>query len=239
VAKIPDAILVQCLEQLDEGQPLERVLEDCSEAVTALRQLLEYTRKLEGLAVDPPPAVQQRARGPFSWPRPPRLALGPRWLAPALAVMLLLLIAGTTAVRASEASVPGDMLYGTKLAVEKRRLLVASPEREAELTAAFRQERRNEVTQLLAAGRSAEVSFEGTLQSMVEGQWTVGGLPVAVDPLTVIVGSTRVGSEVRVSGWTHLGRVYADEIDAVGSLGGGSGSRQSRYILAVSPIPGR
>ncbi|RPI59048.1 MAG: hypothetical protein EHM56_00005, partial [Chloroflexi bacterium] len=194
--KISDAILLQCLEQLDNGRPVESVQARCSEIGAELGHVLECTRQLEGLSVDPPLAVQQRARAGFlaqaqgGAKGPVGLTFRPRWLAPALAVLLLLLVASTTVVGASASAVPGDALYGTKRAVEQWRLLIAAgPEAEAELTASFRQERLHEVTQLLDTERSAEVSFEGTLQSLGEQRWTVGGLPIVVDSLTHIVGS--------------------------------------------------
>ncbi|MDD3825415.1 MAG: DUF5667 domain-containing protein, partial [Anaerolineae bacterium] len=226
---ISDAILFQCLEQLDNDQPTERVLADCSGLVDELRQVLETTRRLETLSVDPPPAVEQQARARFlvqaaKAKGDARASRGPvfrpRWLAPVLAVLLLLLVAGTTAVRASGSALPGDALYGTKRAVEQVRLLLASsPEAEAELMALFHEERLEEVTQLLGAGRSAEVSFEGILQSVGEEQWTVGGLPVAVDSITNVVGVPRVGAKVAVTGWIHFHRLFADEIRVLGDDG--------------------
>jgi hypothetical protein len=225
VDRISDATLLQSLEQLESGQPVESILHRFSDVATRLSEFLETTRRLERLSAESPAAVQQRAKASFlaqaavqaerrakglAW-----LTFSPGWLAPAVAVALLVLLVGIV-VPASASAVPGDVLYGTKRAVEQWRLFIAAdPDAEAELMASFREERFDEVLHLLSTARSAEVSFEATVQSMGETQWTVGGLPVEVDPQTVIVGSPRVDAEVRVTGLTRFGRLYADEIQVL------------------------
>ncbi|UCC75318.1 MAG: hypothetical protein JSW37_07260, partial [Anaerolineales bacterium] len=223
---ISESILVQCLEQLENGQPVESILARFSEYASELRPILECSRELQRLSAEPPREVQQRARAGFlaqaaaqatgGAKRRAWLSFRPRLLPQAAALMLLLLVVGTIVVPASASALPGDLLYGTKRAVEEWRLFVAAgPAAEAELTASFRQERLREIVQLVAGGRDVEVSFVGTLQSVTERQWTVGGLLVELDSETVIVGSPREGAEVRVTGWTGSGGLFASEIRAL------------------------
>ncbi|MGC9335843.1 MAG: DUF5667 domain-containing protein [Anaerolineae bacterium] len=229
--KSSDAILLQCLERLEDGQSIESILARFSRYESELRPILESTRRLQGLSVEPPPVVQQRAKAAFlaqaatqaggstacrTWP-----ALRPSLLVSAMALLLLVLFIGATVVPASASAIPGDMLYGTKRAVEQWRLVVAAgPEEEATLLSSFQKERLREVAKLLATGRNADVSFDGTLQSSAGQQWVVSGLPVLVDSGTVIVGSPKIGMEVRVTGFTGEGELLASEIRV---LGGGIG----------------
>jgi len=243
--QISDAILLQCLEQLEDGHPVESILARFSEYAGELRPILESTRRLEGLSVDPPPAVQQRAKAGFlaqaaaqadgaatrwTWP-----ALRPRWLVSAVALMLVLLFVGAMVVPASASAVPGDMLYGTKRAVEQWRLLVAAgPERQARLTSSFHQERLREIAKLLATGRDAEVSFDGTLQSVTEQEWTVDGLPIVVGSATVVIGSPWPGMEVRVTGRTQEGELLV--IFDAGAYGFSMSSNNSFSTMGLETV---
>jgi hypothetical protein len=80
-------------------------------------------------AVEPQPAMQQQARTGFltqaaqakgRTQRLPKLALAPRWLAPALAVMLLLLVAGTTVVPTKQMTTMTTMTMATTMMIERR-----------------------------------------------------------------------------------------------------------------------
>ena len=201
--QISDAILLQCLERLADGHPVENILARFSEYASELRPILESTRGLQGLSAEPPPAVRQRAKTEFLAQAAVRsegaakrwalLAFRPRWLVAAAALLLVFLMVGATVVPASASALPGDLLYGTKRAVEQVRLVIAaSPEARAQLAASFRQERIREVAQLFGTARNARVSFEGTLQSLTGQQWMVEGLPAVVDSATVIMGSPMI-----------------------------------------------
>ncbi len=111
--------------------------------------------------------------------------------APALAVLLVVLLGGVALVGASASAVPGSGLYETKRLVESLRLgLTSDPERAAVLRERFRQERLAEIEQLLAGGRAADVTFVGTLAAIDGTRWMVDGLPVEVAE-AVIDGTPR------------------------------------------------
>jgi hypothetical protein len=227
VNQISDAILLQSLEQLQDGYPVESILARFSRHAGELRPILESASRLQGLSVDPSPAIQQHAKADFlaqaaaqaegaatrwTWP-----AFRSRWFVPAVAVVLLLLFVGAMIVPASASAIPGDMLYGTKRTVEQWRLWIAGgPEEKAQLAESFRQERIREVAQLFGTTRNAQVSFEGMLQSLTGQQWMVEGLPVLVDSTTTIGGSPAVGMDVRVIGGIQDGQLLASEIRVLG-----------------------
>jgi len=224
MTQIPDAILLQCLDQLAEGQPVESILQRYPEYTAELRPLLESARQLAQLPVDPPRAVRQRAKAQFlaqadqapgrlGWP-----AFSPRRLAGAMALLLLIfIVAGTTIVSVSATALPGDALYGAKRTIEQWRLWAApGPEAKDKLAASFQQKRLDEIAQLLRTGRSATVVFEGPILSLAEDEWIIAGLPVTVNKATVIAGRPAIGLEAQVTGRTQAGVLLATSITVLG-----------------------
>jgi hypothetical protein len=223
VTQVPDTVLLRCLDQLAEGQPIDVILQRHPEFTVELRPILESALRLTRLPVDPPPAVRQRAKIEFvaqanqvSITRG-RPALSPRRLVGAFTLLLLFfVVAGATMVSVSAAVLPGSALYGTKRTIEQWQLrLTADPEAKTRLTISFRQERLDEVSQLLRTGRSARVVFQGTIDSMEKSRWVIAGLPVTVDATTVIAGKADIGAEVKVTGQTQKGRLSAISIDVL------------------------
>jgi len=75
-------------------------------------------------------------------------------------------------------SLPGDTLYGFKLFGES--LQRASSGNTSELDNQFNNRRLDEIRQLLAASRAAEVTFIGDVQIIQGNTWLIANLPVEV-----------------------------------------------------------
>jgi hypothetical protein len=160
--------LEECLQAMGEKRNLQDVLRRYPAERDQLIDLLRLSVDLGSLAPSAPaadPAFRLRARNrmlaaatqrrraqrwnPFgALPRPAaRLAF-----AGALAVALL--VGGLTSAAASGNSLPGDVLYPLKLAVERAQLAVAfDPAARARLHAQFAEVRLTEAQRLIAAGR--------------------------------------------------------------------------------------
>lgn len=92
-------------------------------------------------------------------------------------VALAMLLA--TGVKASANALPGDALYPLKRAQEELRLRLTAPgPGQAQYQEVLQAQRRNEAKRLIQQGRTAQIRFEGEVEVVGEGVWTVGGLPV-------------------------------------------------------------
>jgi hypothetical protein len=139
-----------------------------------------------------------------------RLALG------ALAsVLFFLVLSGAVSTAAADA-LPGDALYGVKrLGEQLRWALSFSPDARAAAALDVSQERAEELTGLVAAGRVAELGWEARLLRIERG--ADGTLRLIVAPL-----GAAAGSEIAVT-WTDatrfdLGPLPASD-DPLGTLG--------------------
>jgi hypothetical protein len=121
----------------------------------------------------------------------------------AATVLLIVLVAaaGGVSVRASGSSLPGDLLYPLKLAVQRTQLaLTFDAARQHGLEVRFEDQQRMDVQAALKGGRQTDIEFQGVLQSMVGDTWVVGGLPVTLQNSTELVGQPRLGASVLVRG---------------------------------------
>jgi hypothetical protein len=165
-------ILASCIDEVRAGRcTAEECLARHPDLRDELRPLLEIAARMPSAEVTPSPEFVQRARnrlrevtrpsmddkpGPvdrLNWLRPlasrPRLAL-----ASALIVLVLILGAGSTAVYASQGSLPGDALYGVKTTVEDVKLaLTRSHEARASTHLDLAGRRTEEVLAQSASGR--------------------------------------------------------------------------------------
>jgi len=115
-------------------------------------------------------------------------------------ILVLAVIAGlgTTAVSASNA-LPGDALYPLKASAQHARLILTwDKDARIALEHHFQEEYRNDVRMLMQDGRQVNVRFEGTLDAIEQNLWVIGGLPVSVNPATVISGEIKLGDIVAV-----------------------------------------
>ncbi len=141
-------------------------------------------------------------------------------LAPRLAAYLLIFVlaAGFFTVSASASSLPGDPLYGVKRGWEQARMTFAFREQaREELEIELEQERREELTSLLLAGRYEEVEYFGVIEEMEASQWVISGYTVLINSDTELSGALEVGTRVKVEAVTQDdGSLLAIEISAEG-----------------------
>jgi len=219
-----ERILIEALDLMEQGAGIDEIIARYPAQAADLRPFLLTAAALGNLANQPTVTAEARSKRAFlgaadqaAAERDKPVRAAGSWLrrlvAPALAVLAVLFLGGAGLVGASGSAVPGDALYETKRFVEEVRLnLTANPETAAQLRERFRQERVREIEALLANGRAAEVSLTGEVESMVDGRWTVAGVPVLVSSATVIDGRPVVGALVQVNGLTSDQAVVAERI---------------------------
>lgn len=242
--KIPDTLLLEALDLMEQGLSVDDILARFPQQAADLRPFLMTAAALPGLAAQPTLAAERDSKQAFlaeadrlaAEPRRSRPTRGllQRLLAPALAVLAVIFLGGAGLARASTAAVPGDALYQTKLLIEKARInLTGDPERAAELRRRFSQVRIDEIEQLLAGGREAEVSLTGEITTMDGEAWTVGGLPVIVPTEATVDGAPTIGAQVQIDGRTSGGVVVARHVTLL------SGQKQPPPAPApeASPVP--
>jgi uncharacterized membrane protein YgcG len=216
-------IFDECLADLETGRSIEEILAARAADAEDLRPLLETAGAALALRPAEPgrgashrgrtrmlvhaARLRQRSARPsrrWSWPR---LALQLSALFVVLAVSL------TSLVAVSAQSLPGDRLYGVKLAAEGARLNAAGDQARSVLEDALRERRISEIEELLRLRRSAPVIFEGVVTAIDGTAWTIAGLETAIGTETVIIGDILPGMYVEVRGrTTGDGRLLADAV---------------------------
>jgi len=215
-----------CLQALEQGSDLETCLQRFPELTAELRPLLETALLARSAAeVEIPVAVLRRGKArvlqaaaemreqAIAPRRRPLLGGFFRLALVALALFVFILMGGTGLVLAAEASLPGDGLYPVKRGWENLRLAVASdPLARAEIETELLKERRWETVELLRAGRSAQVYFQGLVEAQGPTFWTIDGLKVEFTDQTKIEGEIMPGAQVEVWGLTQHGAINAERI---------------------------
>ncbi|MCB9003359.1 MAG: hypothetical protein H6664_03235 [Ardenticatenaceae bacterium] len=212
-----EQIITDCLDALEQGEPLEQILARYPEALSKLRPILQTAVQLSQLNLQPTRAAQLQSRAAFldygatmqqtqSTRRIPWLGLR-RILAPLMAVFVLALL-GLGAVSTSASALPGDTLYEVKLLVESARsALTGDPEA---LQADLKQERIREIGELLALGRSTDVHFTGMITAVSDTTLLIAGLNTELTSDTQVIGTLAVGLQAEVDGRTENGRLLAN-----------------------------
>jgi uncharacterized membrane protein YgcG len=218
--------LIECLSQLDDGEPLDRILARYPDDAASLRPLLETATALEALREEPSEPARIASRRAFlarahelrEAASRPRFWL-PRRMATAIAALALALVFLGGTVAASALALPDEPLYGVKRAVEDAQLLVAAGVQKEQLVERFEQRRRDEVNMLLAMRRDATITFDGAIESVQPDGLDISGLYLHVDRATVISGAPIVGRSARVQGYTRGGQLFATFISVEPSSG--------------------
>ncbi len=218
-----DAALDQCLSWQREGRSVEACLSGYPQFAEELRPLLQLAADVR-LVQTPEPDMQARVRGRQQVlstlvQRRDRTARGasrttlhPGALAsalaawvprlrrvPSVAVATILVVVTAFTVAASADTVPGDALYPLKVAGQELQVaLTVRSERRSHVQQEVQTRRRQDVQAALERGRQATVTFQGLLQSVSDGTWVVGGLPVEVSADTQVVGDPEPGDWVEV-----------------------------------------
>lgn len=164
-----DNILDECLERLlVQGETLEQCLRRYPQQAAELKPLLETALAAkEAAAVQPRPEFRARARYQFRAALQEKMApkrrrfLGwmPQW-ATALAIVLVLLLAGGGTVAAATNSMPDSFLYPVKLATEEVQLaLTTSQVDKAELCSRFTDRRIAEIVYMAEQGDAQQIEL--------------------------------------------------------------------------------
>lgn len=223
-------ILDNCLTMLDQGFDLESCLARYPEYASELRPLLMASMDADSLSVKEIPVdvvrrskskvlnaaaemrEQKSIKKPFLVLPPKRIF---RFSLVALITLLMLVgVGGTSLVRASTASLPGDQFYPVKLTWENLLLKLAASRIEREdLEDRFERERVEEVEDLFSSSRSEKVKFFGQVDGIFPDQISVSGVPVVITPDTRLEGQISMNAWVRVEGeTTPEGQVIAEKI---------------------------
>jgi len=162
-------ILDQCLERiLNKGGTVEQCLADYPEQATELEPLLQMALMVKkASAIQPHPEFAARARYQFrsalQTAKPKRrfsfFGWQSRW-ATVVAVVLILLLAGSGTVVAADNSMPDSPLYPVKLVTEQVRVrLTPSDIGKAELYAKLADRRVAEIAHMAGKGKSERVEW--------------------------------------------------------------------------------
>jgi hypothetical protein len=223
-------VLEKCLTLLDQGSDLESCLARYPEHASELRPLLMASLDAESLSLKEIPVdvvrrskskvlnvaaemrEQKSKKKPFFVLPPKRIF---RFSLVALITLLMVVgVGGTSLVRASTVSLPGDQFYPVKITWENLllKLAVSQNEREA-LEERFERERVEEVEDLIASDRTEDVKFYGHVDGIFPDQISVSGIQVMINPQTRVDGQLSLNAWVRVEGeTTPEGLVVAKKI---------------------------
>ena len=132
-------------------------------------------------------------------------------LVAALLVMLVAMSVGTIAVSAH--ALPGDLLYPIKRTVEQVGLAVIQDEsRQMQYRNQLAERRRAEALRILELKRQVSLQFDGVLRSVDDEGWTVGDVPVQLDPWALEAAGLNPGDVVEVNGLATDGELRVLEI---------------------------
>lgn len=198
----------------NDKQAADEHLAGCSACVRALASYIQQ----DAILVAMPPARVGRAssadiRTRTSVRAAPALHRR-AWAAAILALLMLSMSAGIVA--ASDTALPGDPLYPVKRGVEEVRFRMARDhEQRLRLESLWAERRRQEAHELVVAGREAELSIEGVIDSVRNGIWVVQGLPVQVAQTLWESPPPPEGSLVRFRVAVRAGEIVAAAIEKI------------------------
>jgi hypothetical protein len=224
--KYYDALEI-CLRDMQAGADLETCLRRFPDLADELRPALEASLAARTLTLKalPAAAIQQRGRARLlqhaAEMRESQRAINGRsirslrMVAVSLVLVAIFLMSGTGLVRASSGALPGDQLYPVKRTWEDVRLwFVFNPEAREQLESKYERERIDEIDELFAEGRNAQVAFSGVVKLQNPDRWLVSGVSVGITSQTQLP-SEPIGlnANVMVSGHTNAsGYIDADSI---------------------------
>ena len=257
-----------CLESIDHGMDIETSLARYPDIADDLRPILEASANARAMAVSAPsPDVVWRNRAKFlqrtaemreaqvqssstrNWFNLLRRATV------ALTVLAIVFMSGTGLVRASSNTLPGDNLYPVKRTWEDVSLLFTfDVTRREALEIEHENNRLQEVQELFAKGRSAEVDFAGIVTRQDGEDWLVSGVRIIISSQTDLHdGPVFVEDAVRVFGVIQSdGSVLVERIDQLpsgaklpsignsgkGSEGESSGSERQSFEGVLNSMNG-
>lgn len=228
-------ILEVCLQDIERGESIETVLFRYPEYADELRPILEGSVNARSMAILAPSAevvrrnrakvlqhaAQMREHEAQAKSSSRRIWFASlRRVAVTLAVVAALFVSGTGLVSAASTTLPGDNLYPVKRTWEDVLVMFTFnlQERDA-LEIEHENNRLDEVRELFAVGRPAEVEFSGIATSQNGNEWIIAGIRVLISDLTEVRdGPLAVGNAVRVHGYTQGdGLVLAERVRLLAS----------------------
>ncbi|MCA9960869.1 MAG: hypothetical protein KC443_17635 [Anaerolineales bacterium] len=223
--EMKEAILIQCLDDLEMGMSVADILARYPEYAADIQPILRMATELTSLSQEPTPGAQDASRELFLahadamrqvQRRPQQRIVWWRRLVVGLSLFVLLFVGTITTFEASAAALPGDVLYPVKLTRENLQLALTRDELTADaLREQFQDERALEIKALLDLGREREATCEGLVVTIDVQIWHVCGLDVVVDATTAITGQANVGSRVLVHGLTRSNTFVATAIEVL------------------------
>ncbi|MCA9975833.1 MAG: hypothetical protein KC413_08780, partial [Anaerolineales bacterium] len=219
-----EVTLIECLDALEQGEPIDQILARYPDLAAELRPVLETAVTLPQINVQPSLAAQHRSRDVFlaqaAAQKETRTVRPLPWfnlrriLMPiaSLALVVILFAAGLGPLSAD--ALPGDALYGAKILVENARsAFTTNPATDAALNEQFNQRRIQEINSLLAENRAADVAFTGEVEAIQPGLWTISGLDTEINGDTQIFGGNPlIGQMAMVEGRTTNGSLIATTV---------------------------
>jgi hypothetical protein len=208
-------LLEECLQRMQIGEPLERILADYPERAEELRPLLESARMAQANALYlPPVSGNQRSRVQFleaaarQARRQPKVAFSlPRFAPLLLSAVMLVLVAVFGLALASGRSLPGQPLYGMKRSVEQAQLALSGDALgRIALEDTFDQRRAEEVRRLILAGKEQPVEFSGFLSRRIQDgydQWSAGGIDFSLSGSLQATAGSMAGGYVDIRGFVR------------------------------------
>ena len=225
--------LEACLHEIENGANVESALLRYSDISDELRPILEAAMSARQLsAAAPAPEVVKRNRTKVldraaelreSTARPLfhiKTFAPVRRLAFTLVMIVLMFVSGTSLVGAASTSLPGDRLYPVKRSWERLQLiLLFDEETRNDIEVEHENERVEEVLELFAGQRYADVSFSGLLTHQDGDEWLIAGIRVVIAPQADLPAEPlQLNSAVRVHGSTQVdGSVLATRIELLPS----------------------
>ncbi len=203
-----ERILDDCVARLRAGQDLEECLKSYPAQAKQLKPLLLVAARLQNIPIpqERPEAVRAgQARlltaQAAAFGRPiGRQGRGAIWaLRFALTLIIVLLITTVMTLNVSAKSIPGDPLYGIKRTIENTQLILTiNPETKERLENEYSHNRFEEMQELIQIHRTANLDFQGAIESMDADEWMIGNFTVFLNSQTTLVGNASIGRIVHV-----------------------------------------
>ncbi len=203
------SLLETCLARLEAGEDLESILAQFPDQAGKLRPLLTaaLNARRSGAALRIPASAQIDSRTRFlaearSMQKKQSGFLPRLRFAGVTAMVVFIFVAGVFGTSlASAKAVPGEALYSVKRAVEQAQLALTTDQvARLNLEEEFDRRRVAETEALTKTGRSQSVTLAGPLKETAAQAWTVGGVPLNLNPDQKAIAKSLSGSYVEVKG---------------------------------------
>lgn len=217
-------IIIDALDELEQGNNVEEILERYPRQSADLRPILETATGLNLMEATPSPDARSASRREFL-AEAARLRDDsraerplPRWRRffysfASFAIFLMLL--GVIVLPPSAEAIPGDLLYPVKRSAESAQLFLATSAEEETLRAEFERERNREIYQMLEIGREGRAGYVGVVKEIAPDHWKIGNITAEINESTVIKGEPEVGARVEAHCLVKDREVIAESLNVL------------------------